>query len=117
MDELPFHIKSFICPISMHIMRTPVIASDGIMYEKNELRRYCLKTYGDVLSPLTRAKLVRSFKNGNCYYAELPIIKSIIDDYFVANPHHEHYRYVEYLDITEFFGLDVNEKVHHLYWM
>ena len=50
------------CPISMHCITTPVIATDGIIYEKSHLMNYILFTNKRiVLSPVTREILGEEF--------------------------------------------------------
>lgn len=45
----------FLCPVSLHAMRSPVVACDGISYERESAMSAMLKRPG--ISPLTNARL------------------------------------------------------------
>jgi hypothetical protein len=47
--------REFICAVSLHAMRCPVVASDGITYERESATSAMLKRPG--ISPLTNARL------------------------------------------------------------
>lgn len=47
--------REFICPVSLHAMRCPVVASDGITYERESAASAMLKRPG--ISPLTNGRL------------------------------------------------------------
>mmetsp|Transcript_16164 Transcript_16164/g.35254 ORF Transcript_16164/g.35254 Transcript_16164/m.35254 type:complete len:91 (+) Transcript_16164:143-415(+) len=51
-DAVPDH---FLCPISLEIMDEPVICSDGITYEKREIKRWFLQHN---TSPKTNVELL-----------------------------------------------------------
>lgn len=48
--QLDIDLTDFICPISLQIMRDPVVASDGFTYEANEIEKWIRK---NKTSPLT----------------------------------------------------------------
>ena len=56
----------FKCPISMCVMKDPVVASDGMSYERTEIQRVLQKQPAQRLSPLTRERLdTKVFPNVN----------------------------------------------------
>ena len=74
--EIPTEYK---CPISLFIMKNPVIASDGNTYELSSLESL-FKNNESVASPLTREILNKNvlIPNKN--------IKKLIDDLLIENP-------------------------------
>lgn len=54
-EDMP---PDFVCPLSLSIMKEPVVASDGHTYEKKEIQKWMLQKN---ISPLTRAKMVPHF--------------------------------------------------------
>ena len=54
-DEVPSQLR---CPISLALMVDPVVASDGIVYERSSLEVWFNRSKGkDLVSPMTGAKL------------------------------------------------------------
>jgi hypothetical protein len=52
----PFVLDSFQCPLTMEVMRDPVITADGQTYERAEIERWFAK--GKITSPRTGAELL-----------------------------------------------------------
>ena len=48
--------NEFLCPISLNIMKDPVLTSDGHTYERKQIERW-LKTSKSKRSPMTNKKL------------------------------------------------------------
>jgi len=67
-EDMP---PDFVCPLSLSIMKEPVMASDGHTYEKKEIQKWMLQKN---ISPLTRAKMVPHF------FPNL-LLKNQIDDW------------------------------------
>lgn len=58
--DLPDALKApsqFMCPLSLHAMRDPVMCSDGHMYEHAHIKAWLNKTDSDGCSPLTRQQM------------------------------------------------------------
>ncbi|MCJ7637421.1 MAG: hypothetical protein MUO21_08030, partial [Nitrososphaeraceae archaeon] len=86
---LPSNIKdileNFVCPITLHIVRNPVIASDGKIYEESAFIELLTK---DNKSPITRENLNKK------YYSSHDI-KSTIDHLENLYPEIKSLRYIE----------------------
>jgi hypothetical protein len=67
-EDIP---PDFVCPLSLSIMKEPVVASDGHTYEKKEIQKWMLQKN---ISPLTRAKMEPHF------FPNL-LLKNQIDDW------------------------------------
>ena len=52
----PFVLDSFQCPLTMEVMRDPVITADGQTYERAEIERWFAR--GKITSPITGAELL-----------------------------------------------------------
>lgn len=60
------------CPISLHPMRHPVVASDGHTYERDVLLEHLVR--GGMVSPITRQPLLYIlFPNFGCQMADRPV--------------------------------------------
>ena len=69
MSEIP---KEFLCPITLSIMKNPVLMTDGQTYEKSAIEKYLEIS---TLSPLTKQPI--SMKDATPNYA----LKSLIENY------------------------------------
>jgi WD repeat, SAM and U-box domain-containing protein 1 len=58
--EIP---HEFLCPITMEIMKEPVLAADGYTYEKEFILSWLKR--GNKISPLTGSKLSHDFLQEN----------------------------------------------------
>ena len=67
-DDIP---PDFVCPLSLSIMKEPVMASDGHTYEKDKIQTWTLK---NKTSPISRAELLPHF------FPNL-LLKNKIDDW------------------------------------
>ena len=72
MSEIP---KEFLCPITLSIMKNPVLMTDGQTYEKSAIEKYLEIS---TLSPLTKQPI--SMKDATPNYA----LKSLIENYLKA---------------------------------
>ena len=74
--DIPCEYK---CPISLFVMKDPVIASDGNTYERSSLEDL-FKKHDNVNSPLTRELLNKNILIANNN------LKKLIDDLLIENP-------------------------------
>ncbi len=56
-EEMSDH---FLCPITQDVMRDPVIASDGVTYERSAIESYFLLGQLPAASPVTRQSITRA---------------------------------------------------------
>jgi hypothetical protein len=86
-----FDMKDFTCPISHQLIRDPVTASDGFLYERESIEMYIQyqqKNYLPITSPMTR-EIITQYINPN------NLIKNIINNMESVNPviHNDRYKY------------------------
>lgn len=115
-DDLPEHIRNFMCPISHEIMLSPVFASDGQLYEEIEFSKYLtqlIKQKHKLKSPITRERLVKCNKSKDnvcAFYVNAIAIKSMLDKYFNEHVEHISLRYMRLTNIDEFNGLESDDE-------
>lgn len=81
-----FDRQNFICPISCQIFNTPILASDGFFYEKEQIGLWCENNYS---SPITREYITSTFVSCN-YFNQL------LAEYLSKNPHDISNQYIIY---------------------
>ena len=112
-SEIP---SQYICPITLEIMKDPVICSDGFTYE-----RTTILTLPDNISPMTRQEINKESLIPNI------ALKQLIEEYnekkkelkfvFISNPTHQYNNYL--FDINkkdeELIIKIQNKKTQHIY--
>lgn len=83
--------RNFICPISWKYYFSPVVASDGHVYEETEIKRNFRYNHK---SPLTRETLDGNFK-------KIPLINQLIDEIMEIFPDIKERSYIESTDYEE----------------
>jgi hypothetical protein len=118
-SELPEHIQSLVCPITLQIMCCPISASDGMLYESEAFIKYIKsKNSKDRLSPKTREVL--RFVNGDDikkyrrYSIKNVYIKGMLDEFFDSNKQYRHLRYKPNINIKDFLKADEAKKTRLL---
>jgi len=85
-DILTEIIDDLKCPLTGLIFKNPVIASDNIVYEANELAKFIIKKKNNI-SPKTGHKITKIIK--------IIALKNTINDLVATYPYLEKYRYTE----------------------
>ena len=81
--------ESLKCPLSLHIFRHPVIASDGHTYEYELIKKITNTTK---VSPITKEVLTTTLTYNR-------FVKNLVEDYLIQNPDKKSDQYNDYIHI------------------